>query len=164
MKAKHSQGLIWRADRLNCQSDDQIHFKVVSLFYIYTNKKPRKYIYPSLILYFPKSSSAISILRSSLKLKGGASDIHMDGDSNHSLENLSASLVSMAWYGVVCYYKKTLLVGMARVWYGIRYGKASKGMVWYQVWQGKQRYGMVSGMVWYCLVWYCKQILLVGMA
>ena len=153
MKAKHSQGLIWRADRLNCQSDDQIHFKVVSLFYIYTNKKPRKYIYPSLILYFPKSSSAISILRSSLKLKGGASDIHMGGDSNHSLENLSASLVSMAWYGMVCYYKKTLLVGMA-----------SKGMVWYQVWQGKQRYVMVSGMVWYCLVWYCRQILLVGMA
>ena len=144
MEAKHSQGLIWRADRLNCQSDDQIHFKVVSLFYIYTNKKPRKYIYPSLILYFPKSSSAISILRSSLKLKGGASDIHMGGDSNHSLENLSASLVSMAWYGVMCYYKKTLLVGMARVWYGIRNSKvskgmASKGMVWYQVWQGKQR-------------------------
>ena len=48
MKAKHSQGLIWRADRLNCQSDDQIHFKVVSLFYIYTNKKPRKYIHISL--------------------------------------------------------------------------------------------------------------------
>ena len=38
MEAKHSQGLIWRADRLNCQSDDQIHFKVVSLFYIYTDK------------------------------------------------------------------------------------------------------------------------------
>ena len=50
-----------------------------------------------------------------------------------------------AWHGMVwCVTtrKPCWLVWQARVWYGIRYGKVSKGMAskgtaWYQVWQGK---------------------------
>ena len=41
---------------------------------------------------------------------------------------------------------------MAKVWYGIRYGKVSKDMAWYQVWYGIVWFGIAGKSFW--LVWH----------
>ena len=143
MEAKHSQGLIWRADRLNCQSDDQIHFKVVSLFYIYTNKDLENIYIPPWFYIFQRQVQPYQYCVQVWSWR--------EGLLTFTWVVIAITLLRIclprwsAWHGMVwCVTtrKPCWLVWQARVWYGIRYGKvskgmASKGMAWYQVWQGK---------------------------